>query len=199
MWRSCHLKMKKLGHPNFKFSFTTGRPDVPAFRRKSRWDSLDWRTAGSTRQRQALPHPRQRVDPPARKLDASPRWTRQEAPVPAPVATNLQRPARILCCMRIRSGRSRTPATSRARKPDDLLGIWLDLLKRFDDAPRRRGRKTPANPAGAAQHPDADPPVIGPRSPSLGGPTTGPRRSDRCVEAVLLRPQFGKQALNFQA
>jgi hypothetical protein len=62
MWRSCHLKMKKLGHPNFKFSFTTGRPDVPAFRRKSRWDSLDWRTAGSTRQRQALPHPRQRVE-----------------------------------------------------------------------------------------------------------------------------------------
>jgi hypothetical protein len=30
---------------------------------------------------------------------------------------------------------------SRARKPNDLLGIWLDLLKRFDDAPRRRAAK----------------------------------------------------------
>jgi hypothetical protein len=43
--------------------------------------------------------------------------------------------------MRIRSGRSHKPVTSRARKPDDLLGIWLDLLKRFDDAPRRRAAK----------------------------------------------------------
>jgi len=43
--------------------------------------------------------------------------------------------------MRIRSGRSRNPVKSKARKPDDLLGIWLDLLKTFDDAPRRRAAK----------------------------------------------------------
>jgi len=47
----------------------------------------------------------------------------------------------MLVVMRIRSGRSRTPVTSRARKPADLLGIWLDLLKTFDDAPRRRAAK----------------------------------------------------------
>jgi len=43
--------------------------------------------------------------------------------------------------MRIRSDRSRTRLTSRAHKPADLLGIWLDLLKTFDDAPRRRAAK----------------------------------------------------------
>jgi hypothetical protein len=47
----------------------------------------------------------------------------------------------MLVVMRIRSDRSRTPVTSRARKPADLLGIWLDLLKTFDDAPRRRAAK----------------------------------------------------------
>jgi hypothetical protein len=47
----------------------------------------------------------------------------------------------MLVVMRIRSGRSRTPVKSRARKPHDLLGIWLDLLKTLDDAPRRRAAK----------------------------------------------------------
>jgi hypothetical protein len=103
--------------------------------------------------------------------------------------------------MRIRSGRSHTPVKSRARKPDDLLSIWLDLLKTFDDAPRRRAAKLRRTQLRAAQRPDAAPPVIG--CPSLSAVTA--RSSDHLdlinvgVEAVLFRAQFGKQALNFQA
>jgi hypothetical protein len=43
--------------------------------------------------------------------------------------------------MRIRSARSRTTTKSKPRKRDDLLAIWLDLLKDFDNAPRRRAAK----------------------------------------------------------
>jgi hypothetical protein len=56
-------------------------------------------------------------------------------------ATNFQSSSHILAIMRIRSDRSRTIMTSKARRPHDLLDIWLDLLKTFDDAPRRRAAK----------------------------------------------------------
>ncbi|HTO63229.1 MAG TPA: hypothetical protein VMM15_18455 [Bradyrhizobium sp.] len=73
--------------------------------------------------------------------------------------------------MRIRSGRSRTPVTSRARKPADLLGIWLDLLKTFDDAPRRRAAKLRRTHRARRSIPM--------RLASSAGPTTAPSRSDR--------------------
>jgi len=78
----------------------------------------------------------------------------------------------MLFVMRIRSGRSRTPVTSRAGKPADLLGIWLELLKTFDDAPRRRAAKFRRTQRARRSIPMR-------HIPSSADPNSAPSRPDR--------------------
>jgi len=48
---------------------------------------------------------------------------------------------RNLAVMTIRPGPGRHVASRKARKRDDLLGIWLDLFNQFDNPTRRRAAK----------------------------------------------------------
>jgi hypothetical protein len=43
--------------------------------------------------------------------------------------------------MTIRSGPARTVAPRKARKREDLLGIWLDIFNQFDNSTKRRAAK----------------------------------------------------------
>jgi hypothetical protein len=43
--------------------------------------------------------------------------------------------------MTIRSDPARTVASRKARKREDLLGIWLDLFNQFDNSTKRRAAK----------------------------------------------------------
>jgi hypothetical protein len=43
--------------------------------------------------------------------------------------------------MTIRSGGAKKSPARRPRKSDDLLAIWLDLLKQIDNPPKRRAAR----------------------------------------------------------
>jgi hypothetical protein len=118
--------------------------------------------------------PRQRETVPPGCFDGRNVTTTRSPGAPGPpFATNFQSLWHILANMRIRSGRSRNAVTSKPRKRDDLLAIWLDLLKQFDHAPRRRAAKLrqaqPARRPIQAQRSASGPPG---KPPSDNHPTS---------------------------
>jgi hypothetical protein len=63
--------------------------------------------------------------------------------------------------MTIRSGPAGTVAPRKARKREDLLGIWLDIFNQFDNSTRRRAAKLrrtqrPRRPIAMRPQPHAD-------------------------------------------
>jgi hypothetical protein len=80
--------------------------------------------------------------------------------------------------MTIRSGGAKKSPARRPRKSDDLLAIWLDLLKQIDNPPKRRAARL-----RRAQRPRRSIPIqrlrlegySNPRDPG-GSHSTSPRR-----------------------